>query len=88
MAEPKKTTRKTAKKPAETAPETVVEAPKADFIEMTVRCDGFDGLNVRETPGGTVLRTVKNRSKIAVGAEEDGWMPVEDGGYVMAKYVG
>ena len=88
MAEPKKTTRKTVKKSVEAVPATVVEAPKADFVEMTVRCDGFDGLNVRETPGGTVLRTLKNRSKIAVGAEECGWMPVEGGGYVMAKYVG
>jgi hypothetical protein len=88
MAEPKKNTRKVTKKSAETAPETVVDAPKVDFTEKTVVCDGFDGLNVRETPGGTVLRTVKNRSKISVGTEEGGWMPVEGGGYVMAKYVG
>lgn len=56
--------------------------------EMTVKCDGFIGVNVRKaaSPNAPVTGVLPAGSKVAVGSVSDGWAEV-DGGYCMAKYL-
>lgn len=56
--------------------------------EMTVKCDGFIGVNVRKaaSPNAPVTGVLPAGSKVAVESVSDGWAEV-DGGYCMAKYL-
>ena len=56
--------------------------------EMTVKCDGFIGVNVRKaaSPNAPVTGMLEAHSKVAVESIADGWAKVE-GGYCMAQYL-
>lgn len=44
-------------------------------------------LNVRETPNGKILRTIKNGEKVEVIEDLGEWSKLVDGSYVMSKFL-
>lgn len=44
-------------------------------------------LNVRETPNGKILRTIKNGEKVEVIEDLGEWSKLTDGSYVMSKFL-
>ena len=44
-------------------------------------------LNVRETPNGKILRTIKNGEKVEVIEDLGEWSRLVDGSYVMSKFL-
>ena len=44
-------------------------------------------LNVRETPNGKILRTIKNGDKVEVIEDLGEWSKLVDGSYVMSKFL-
>ena len=44
-------------------------------------------LNVRETPNGKILRTIKNGEKVEVIEDLGEWSKLADGSYVMSKFL-
>lgn len=65
------------------------ERQEPKYVQRKVVCGHVAPLlNVRETPDGDVIKTVKDGSRIYVGEEADGWYPVKSGGYVKAEFIG
>ena len=65
------------------------EAPEApEPREMTVKCDGFKGINLRKAPSknAPVVGVLDHGAKVRVESVENGWAKV-DGGYCMAKFL-
>lgn len=44
-------------------------------------------LNVRETPNGKILRTIKNGERVEVIEDLGEWSKLVDGSYVMSKFL-
>ena len=58
----------------------------------TVTVNSASGLNLREAPAydASVLRVLRDGDEITVNIDEStppGWMHLDGGGYVMARYV-
>lgn len=62
--------------------ETKVEEPKV--IEKTVNCAL---LNVRKEPDGEVLNIVSKGAVLKIVEEVDKWSKLEDGTYVMSRFL-
>lgn len=63
--------------------EIVVEevVPKSYTKHTTER------LNMRKTPGGEVVKILPANAAVEVIEEKDGWAHLENGYYVMSKYI-
>ena len=55
---------------------------------MTVKCDGFKGINLRKAPSknAPVVGVLDHGAKVRAESVENGWAKV-DGGYCMAKFL-
>lgn len=62
--------------------------PAPEPRTMTVKCDGFKGINLRKAPSknAPVVGVLDHGAKVRVESVENGWVKV-DGGYCMAKFL-
>lgn len=72
----------------EAAEEPEAPEPAPEPREMTVKCDGFKGINLRKAPSknAPVVGVLDHLSKVRAESVENGWAKV-DGGYCMAKFL-
>lgn len=69
---------------SEEAPEVEVqEKPKVRTYTKTTICR----LNNREQPDGKILKVFDLGTKVKVVTEKNGWSQLEDGTYVMSKFL-
>jgi len=69
--------------------QALIEGAESGFPrEMTVKCDGFTGINLRMGPSknAPVVGVLDALSKVTVESVDDGWAKVQHG-YCMAQFL-